>query len=57
MPAFWALLLGVGFVVHMTFPGIGDAPTPGWYRQLHFLFVLLGGVAITGMALAGLSRM
>jgi hypothetical protein len=55
--AFWALLLGVGFVVHMTFPGIGDEPTRGLYWRLHFFFVLLGGVAITGMALAALTRM
>ena len=54
---FWALLLGVGFVVHMMFAGIGDEPTPGLYWRLRFFFVLLGGVAITGMALAGLTRM
>ena len=55
--AFWALVLGVGFVVHMTFFGIGDEPMPGLYRRLRFFFVLLGGAAITGMALAGLIRM
>ena len=55
--AFWALLLGVGFVVHMTFFGIGDEPMPGLYRRLRFFFVLLGGVAITGVALAVLPRM
>ncbi len=55
--AFWAVLLGVGFVVHMTFAGIGDESTPGVYRRLRLVFVLLGGVGITGMALAGLTRM
>ena len=55
--AFWALLLGVGFVVHMTFPGIGNEPTPGLYWRLQFYFVLLGGAAITGVALAVLPRM
>lgn len=55
--AFWALLLGVGFVVHMTFAGMGDVPRPGSHWRLHFFFVLLGGVAIAGMALAGLSRL
>ena len=54
--AFWALLLGVGFVVHMTFPGIGNEPTPGLYWRLQFYFVLLGGAAITGVALAVLTR-
>jgi hypothetical protein len=54
---FWALLLGVGFVVHMMFFGIGDGPTPGLHWRLRFFFVLLGGAAITGMALAGLIRM
>jgi hypothetical protein len=53
---FWALVLGVGFVVHMTFFGIGDEPMPGLYRRLRFIFVLLGGVAITGVALAVLTR-
>jgi hypothetical protein len=52
--AFWALLLGVGFVVHMTFFGIGHAPTPGSHERIRFFFVLLGGAAITVMALAGL---
>ena len=51
---FWAVLLGVGFVGWMTFAGIGDAPTPGLYRRLQFVFVVLGGAAITVMALAGL---
>ena len=55
--AFWALLLGVGFVVHMTFFGIGDGPTSGLHGRLRFFFVLLGGAAISGMALAGLARM
>jgi hypothetical protein len=55
--AFWALLLGVGFIVHMTYPGIGDEHTPGLYRRLHFVFALLGGVAITGLALAVLTCM
>ncbi len=54
---FWALLLGVGFVVHMTFAGIGDEPTPGLYWRLRFFFVVLAGAAITGMALAGLACM
>ena len=54
--AFWAVLLGVGFVGWMTFAGIGDAPTPGLYRRLHFVFVVLGGVGITGVALAALTR-
>ena len=53
---FWAVLLGVGFVGWMTFAGIGDAPTPGLYRRLHFVFVVLGGVGITGVALAALTR-
>ena len=52
--AFWAVLLGVGFVVYMTL-GISDEPTPGLYRRLRFLFVLVGGVAITGIALAVLT--
>jgi len=52
---FWAVLLGVGFVVHMTFAGIGDESTPGLYWRLRFFFVLLGGLAIAGMALAGLT--
>jgi len=55
--AFWAVLLGVGFVVHMTFTGIGDKPTPGLYWRLQFFFVLLAGVGITGIALAGLTCM
>ena len=55
--AFWAVLLGVGFVGWMTFAGIGDAPTPGLYRRLQFVFVVLGGMAITGVALAVLPRM
>jgi hypothetical protein len=54
---FWALLLGVGFVVHMTFFGIGAEPRPGLYGRLRFVFYLVGGVAITGMALAVLTRM
>jgi hypothetical protein len=54
---FWALVLGVGFVVHMTFFGIGDGPTPDSYWRLKFFFVLLGGAAITGVALAALTRM
>ncbi len=54
---FWAVLLGVGFVVHMMFAGIGDERTTGLYWRLRFFFVLLGGVAITGMALAALARM
>jgi hypothetical protein len=55
--AFWAVLLGVGFVVHMTFAGISDKPTSGLYWRLQFFFVLLAGVGITGIALAGLTRM
>jgi hypothetical protein len=55
--AFWALLLGVGFVVHMTFHGMGGETTPGLHQRLNFFFVLLGGLAITGIALAGLPRM
>ena len=55
--AFWAVLLGVGFVGYMTFAGIGDVPTPGSYGRLQFVFVVLGGMAITGVALAALSRM
>ena len=55
--AFWAVLLGVGFVGWMTFAGIGGAPTPGLYRRLHFVFVVLGGMGITGVALAALTRM
>ena len=55
--AFWALLLGVGFVVHMMFFGIGDGPTPGLHWRLRFFFVLLGGVAINGVALAALTCM
>ena len=55
--AFWAVLLGVGFVGYMTFAGIGDAATPGLYRRLQFVFIVLGGMAITGVALAALSRM
>ena len=55
--AFWAVLLGVGFVGWMTFAGIGDAPTPGLYRRLRFIFVVLGGLAITGVALVVLTRM
>ena len=54
---FWAVLLGVGFVGYMTFAGIGDEPTPGLSRRLQFVFVVLGGMAITGVALAALSRM
>jgi len=54
---FWAVLLGAGFVVHMTFAGIGDEHTPVLYWRLRFFFVLLGGMGITGMALAALSRM
>ena len=54
---FWALLLGVGFVVHMAFFGIGDGPRTGLYWRLRFIFYLVGGVAITGMALAVLTRM
>ena len=52
---FWAVLLGVGFVGWMTFAGIGDAP--GLYRRLRFVFVVLGGMGITGVALAALTRM
>ena len=55
--AFWAVLLGVGFIGFMTFAGIGLAPTSGSYRRLQFVFVVLGGMAITGVALAALSRM
>jgi hypothetical protein len=55
--AFWAVLLGVGFVVHMTFAGIGDEPKPGLYWRLRLVFVVLGGVAITGVALTVLTRM
>lgn len=52
---FWALLLGFGFVVHMTYFGIGDKRTPGVHSRLHFFFILAGGAAIAGMALAGLA--
>ena len=55
--AFWAVLLGVGFVVHMTFTWIGGEPTPGLHWRLQFFFVLLAGAAITAMALAGLTCM
>ena len=55
--AFGAVLLGVGFVVLMTFFGIGDERMFGLYRRLRFVFALLGGVAITGVALAVLPRM
>ena len=55
--AFWAVLLGVGFVVCVTFAEIGLAPTSGLYRRLQFVFNVLGGMAITGVALAALSRM
>ena len=51
---FWAVLLGVGFVGYVTFAGIGDEP--GLYRRLHIVFVVLGGVGITGVALAALTR-
>jgi hypothetical protein len=54
---FWALLLGVGFVVHMTFLRSGGEPTPWLHRRIRFFFILLGGVAIAAMALAGLARM
>jgi hypothetical protein len=54
--AFWAVLLGVGFVGYMTFAWIGDAPTPRSYRRLQFVLVVLGGMAITGVALAALTR-
>ena len=53
--AFWAVLLGVGFVVHMTFAGISGEPKSGSYWRLQFFFVLLAGVAVTAMALAGLT--
>jgi len=53
---FVAVLLGAGFVVHMMFAGIGGESTHGLHRRLQFFFVLLGGVAIIGMALAGLTR-
>jgi hypothetical protein len=54
--AFWAVLLGVGFVGYMTFAGIGDVPTPGSYGRLQFVFVVLGGMGVTGVALAALAR-
>jgi hypothetical protein len=54
--AFWAVLLGVGFVVHMMFAGIGAEPTPGLYRRLQFFLVVLDGMAIAGVALAALTR-
>lgn len=54
---FWALLLGFGFVVHMTYFGIGEGPKTGLHSRIHFFFVLLGGAAIAGMALAGLTRL
>jgi hypothetical protein len=54
--AFRAVLLGVGFVGYMTFFGIGDAPTPGLFRRLQLVFNVLGGVGITGVALAVLTR-
>jgi hypothetical protein len=53
---FGAILLGAGFVIHMMFSGIGDGPTHGLRWRLQFYFVLLGGVAICAMALAGLIR-
>jgi hypothetical protein len=53
--AFGAILLGAGFVVHMMLAGLRDAPAPGLHRRLKFIFVLLGGLGITGMALAGLA--
>jgi hypothetical protein len=52
-----AILLGAGFVVCMMFAGVGDVPTSGLHRRLKFFFFLLGGLGITGMALAGLARM
>jgi hypothetical protein len=55
--AFGAVLLVVGFVVHMTHTGISHEPTSGSYWRLQFFFVLLAGVAITGMALAALTCM
>ncbi len=55
--ALLALLLGVGFVVHMTFPGIFDKPSHGLIGRIQFFFVLLGGVGVVGLALAGLTRM
>jgi hypothetical protein len=55
--AFGAVLLGAGFVVHMMFVGIGDQPTSGLHRRLHFFFVLLGGLGVAGLALAALARM
>ena len=54
--AFWAVLLGAGFVGCMTFAEIGDAPTPGLYRRLQFVFNVLGGMGITVVALAALTR-
>jgi hypothetical protein len=54
--AFWAVLLGVGFVVCVTFAEIGLAPTSGLYRRLQFVFNVLGGMAITGVTLAALTR-
>jgi hypothetical protein len=53
---FWAVLLGVGFVGCMTFAEIGGAPTPGLYRRLQFVFNVLGGMGITVLALAALTR-
>ena len=53
--AFWAVLLGAGFVVHMMFAGISGEPKSGSYWRLQFFFVLLAGVAVTAMALAGLT--
>jgi hypothetical protein len=54
--ALWAVLLGVGFVVCVTLAEIGLAPTSGLYRRLQFVFNVLGGMAITGVALAALTR-
>jgi hypothetical protein len=54
--AFVAVLLGAGFVVYMMSGGMGDAPMPGSHWRLRFLFILLGGAGITGIAMAALAR-
>ena len=52
-----AVLLGAGFVIHMMFTRMRDGSAPGLHRRLQFFFILLGGVGIIGIALAGLARM
>jgi hypothetical protein len=54
--AFWSVLLGVGFVVYVSFIRIGNAHTCPLYWRLQSLFVLLAAAAISAMALAGMTR-